>query len=223
MTFYDGSTQIGTATIAGGSATITTSALGAGQHSITAAYSGDNNYGPGTSSALAENVQDFTLTFVASGSSSASVPAGGTASYTLVLTPVNGTTMPAAVSLSAPNTPLGMSLTFSPNAVEAGSGTTVVTLEMTLPKNAADARSRGPLGGGALPVALGLILLPFAGKMRRGRGGLTALIVLAALSAALALGMVGCGAKLSAENFSLSVTATSGSLSHSVTAHLTVQ
>ncbi len=223
MTFYDGSTQIGTATIAGGSATITTSALGAGQHSITAAYSGDNNYGPGTSSALAENVQDFTLTFVASGSSSASVPAGGTASYTLVLTPVNGTTMPAAVSLSAPNLPLGMSPTFLPNAVEAGSGATVVTLEVTLPKNAADARSRGPLDGGALPVALGLILLPFAGRVRRWRGSLTGLMVLAALGAALALGMMGCGAKLSAENFSLSVTATSGSLSHSVTAHLTVQ
>jgi hypothetical protein len=54
-----------------------------------------------------------------------------------------------------------------------------------------------------LPVALGLILLPFAGKMRRGRAGLTRLVVVAALSGALALGMIGCGgAKLSAENFS---------------------
>jgi hypothetical protein len=223
MTFYDGSTPIGTATIAGGSATITTAALAAGQHSITAGYSGDSNYGPGTSNALTEDVEDFTLTFVAGGSSSASVPAGGTASYTLVLTPVNGTTMPAAVTLSAPNTPLGMAPTFSPDAVAAGSGTIVVTLEVALPVGAADQRSRGPLGGGALPVALGLILLPFAGKVRRGRRGLSGLMVLAALSAALALGMAGCGVKLSPENFSFNVTATSGSLSHSVTAHLTVQ
>jgi hypothetical protein len=190
---------------------------------ITAAYSGDSDYGPGTSIELTENVQDFTLTFVAGGSSGASVSAGGMASYSLVLTPVNGTTMPAAVNLSAPNIPVGMVPTFSPDAVEAGSGTTVVTLEVALPENAADARSRRLLGGGVLPVALGLILLPFASKVRRGRGGLTGLMVLAALSAALALGMAGCGVKLSPENFSFNVTATSGSLSHTVTAHLTVK
>jgi len=223
IAFYDGSTPIGTATIAEGSATITTSALAAGQHLITAAYSGDSDYGPGTSIELTENVQDFTLTFVAGGSSGASVSAGGMASYSLVLTPVNGTTMPAAVNLSAPNIPVGMVPTFSPDAVEAGSGTTVVTLEVALPENAADARSRRLLGGGVLPVALGLILLPFASKVRRGRGGLTGLMVLAALSAALALGMAGCGVKLSPENFSFNVTATSGSLSHTVTAHLTVK
>ncbi len=223
MTFYDGSTQIGAATIAGGSATVTTAALPAGEHSITASYSGDSNYGPGTSSALIENIQDFTLTFVAGGSSSASVPAGGTASYKLVLTPVNGTTVPSAVTLSTPNIPLGIAPTFSPDVMTAGSGTTVVTLEVTLPENASDARSRGPLGGGALPVALGLILLPLARKVRRGLGGLIGLIVVAALSAGLALGIMGCGVKLSSQSFSFSVTATSGSLSHSVTAHLTVQ
>ena len=223
MTFYDGTTPIGTATLAGGSATLTTTALAAGQHSITAAYSGDSNYGPGTSGALTENVQDFTLAFVAGGSSSASVPAGGNASYTLVLTPVNGSTIPAGVTLGVPNIPLEMALTLSPNAVAAGSGTTVITLEVSLPERAADARSRSPLGGVALPVALGLILLPFAGKARRRRGGLIGLLVLAALSATLALGTIGCGAKLSSENFSFNVTANSGSLSHSVTAHLTVK
>jgi hypothetical protein len=223
MTFYDGSTPIGTVNIAEGSATIATAALGAGQHFVTAAYSGDSDYGPGTSGALTENVQDFTLTFVEGGPSSASVNAGGTASYTLVLTPVNGATMPAAVTLSAPNIPLGMAPTFSPDAIEAGSGTTVVTLEVALPKQTADGRSRRLLGGGVLPVALGLILLPFAGEVRRWRRGLTGLMVLAALSAALALGIMGCGAKLSSENFSFNVTAASGSLSHSVTAHLTVK
>ena len=86
----------------------------------------------------------------------------------------------------------------------------------------ADGRSGRLLGGGALPVALGLILLPFAG-VRRRRSGLTGWVVLAALSATLALGILGCGAKLSSENFSFNVTATSGSLSHSVTAHLTVK
>jgi hypothetical protein len=221
MTFYDGSTMLGTATIAEGSATITTAELGAGQHSITAAYSGDSNYGPGTSGVLTESIQDFTLAIAAGASGSASVPAGGNASYTLALTPVNGTTMPAAVILTAPKIPLGMTLAFSPNAVTAGSGASVITMEVALPQNAAN--ERGPLGYGAIPVTLGVLMLPFAGKLRRRRRALTGWIVLAALSGALALGITGCGAKLSSENFSFNVTATSGSLSHSVTVHLTVK
>jgi hypothetical protein len=224
MTFYDGPTPIGTANIAGGSATITTGALAAGAHSITAAYSGDNNYGPGTSSPVTEEVQDFTLALVGGGSDTAT--AGGTATYTLLITPVNGSTMPTAITLSAPNIPLGMAPTFSPNTVAAGSGATTVTLEVALPDKSSDKRSAVRLGGVLLPVVLGFILLPFAGTMRGGRAGLTnltKLMVLATLSATLALGMMGCGAKLSSENFSFSVTAASGSLSHSVTANLTVK
>jgi hypothetical protein len=224
MTFYDGPTPIGTANIAGGSATITTGALAAGAHSITAAYSGDNNYGPGTSSPVTEEVQDFTLALVGGGSDTAT--AGGTATYTLLITPVNGSTMPTAITLSAPNIPLGMAPTFSPNTVAAGSGATTVTLEVALPDKSSDKRSAVRLGGVLLPVVLGFILLPFAGTMRGGRAGLTnltKLMVLATLSATLALGMMGCGAKLSSEDFSFSVTAASGSLSHSVTANLTVK
>ena len=77
---------------------------GGGSHSITATYSGDSNYGPGTSGALTENIQDFTLAF-ASASGAASTPAGGHAAYTLVITPVDGATLPAGVSLSAANVP----------------------------------------------------------------------------------------------------------------------
>jgi hypothetical protein len=223
MTFYDGAAAIGTATISGGSATITTAALAAGAHSITAAYSGDSNYGPGTSSALTENIQDFTLTFADGTSGTASVPAGGQAEYRLVITPVGGATLPAGVTLDVPNVPVGMSAIFAPATLAAGSGSATVTLEVTLPEASTIERPHGPLGGSALPVVLGLILLPFAGRMRRGRAGLTRFVVVATLSAALALGMMGCGAKLSSESFSFTVTAASGSLSHSVAAQLTVK
>jgi hypothetical protein len=220
MTFYDGSTPIGTANVAGGTATLATAALGAGAHSITAVYSGDSNYGPGTSSALAENVQDFTLTFAAGGSNGANVPAGGTAIYTLTLTPMNGSTMPGSVIVETPNLPLGMTATFSPSTVPAGSGATVITLEVTLPERAADARA---LPGGILSVALGLILVPLAGKVRKSRRSWIGMVVLVGLTAAVALGATGCGVKLSARNFSFNASASSGSLTHSVTAHLTVQ
>ncbi len=224
MTFYDGSTQIGTATVENGSGTLTTTALTAGAHSITAAYSGDSNYGAGTTGPVTENVQDFTLAFANAGSGSAIVPAGGQAVYTLVITPVGGATLPATVSLTTVETPLGAMASFSPATVAASSGPTTVTLQMKLPASAALKQPRSPFGAGVLPVALGLILLPFAGRMRKGRAHLTRLAVLAVISAALAMGFTGCGsAGFSSQNLSFTVTATSGSLSHSVTAQLTVK
>src|SRR5262249_3907978 len=46
VTFYDGTTVLGTATLSGSpaTATLTTTTLAAGQHTITASYSGDNNF-----------------------------------------------------------------------------------------------------------------------------------------------------------------------------------
>ncbi len=44
VTFYDGTTQIGTGTLGGGKATLSTKALGVGSHSITVVYSGDANF-----------------------------------------------------------------------------------------------------------------------------------------------------------------------------------
>jgi hypothetical protein len=219
MTFYAGTTLLGTATISGGSATLTTTALAAGTQSITAAYSGDADYSPATSSAITETVQDFTLTF--GGASTVTTPGGGQAVFTLVITPVNGATLPAAVTMSASNLPLGMTASFSPATVASGSSTSTVTMTIKLPGNAANERSRGPFGG-ALPVVLGLVLLPFTRRLRKGRAGLARLVVLFALVATLAVGFMGCGVKTSPENFTFSVTATSGTLSHSLAPGLTV-
>ena len=112
MTFYAGSTAIGTANVSGGSATLTTTSLAAGIQSITVAYSGDANYGPASSSAITETVQDFTLAF-AGGNGTVTGQPGGKATYSLVVTPTNGTLLPGAVTLSASNLPLGMTASFS--------------------------------------------------------------------------------------------------------------
>jgi hypothetical protein len=127
------------------------------------------------------------------------------------------------VALAVTDIPLGMTPTFSPATVAASSGTTTVTLTVTLPGKSANERPRGPFGGGALPVALGLILLPIAGRLRNGRARLSRLAALSALGAALALGFTGCGGSLTSQEFSFNVVANSGALSHSVTAHLTVK
>jgi hypothetical protein len=57
VTFRNGTLQVGTGTLnSSGIATYSTSSLGAGSYSITAAYEGDSNYFPATSSALAVSV-----------------------------------------------------------------------------------------------------------------------------------------------------------------------
>ena len=227
VTFYAGSTAIGTATVSGGSATLTTTSLAAGTQPITAVYSGDADYGPATSNAVSETVQDFTLAF-AGGSCTATActvtaQPGGQATYSLVVTPTYGTQLPAAVTLSASNLPLNMTASFSPATISSGSAATTVTVTITLPGKSANERPRSPFGGGALPVTLGLVLLPFVRRMRKARARLAQLMVLLAIVAALAVGFTGCGVKTTPQNFSFSVTAASGTLSHSLTPGLTVE
>ncbi len=220
ITFMDGGRQLGTVAIDSGTASIITSVLAAGVHSITAVYSGDSIYATATSATLAENIEDFTLTV--SGPSGANVKGGGTATYTLVVTPVGGATLPAAVSLSASGIPLAATATFSPATVGANSAATTVTLEVKMPGSAGLERPRGLFGGGGIPVALGLFLLPFAGRLRRRVGRWCVLILLAVSAAVLAAGINGCGS-LRPESFSLNVTAASGGLSHSTAVEITVQ
>jgi len=60
VTFADGATALGTATLnAAGAATLTVSTLAIGGHNITATYSGATNYNGSTSAALAETVNAF--------------------------------------------------------------------------------------------------------------------------------------------------------------------
>jgi hypothetical protein len=200
IAFYDGTTQIGSSAVAAGVATFTTSALAAGPHSITAVYSGDSSYGPAKGGPLSELAEDFTI--APAGGGAVTVSAGGLASFPLVVTPVGGPTMPSAINLSVTGLSLASTGSFSPASVAAGSGTTTVMLQVQL-----------------------LILLPFAGRLRKAARQWRRLAVLALLGAALAVGFTGCGGpgKINSELYSLTVTATSGSLSHSTTLSLTVQ
>jgi hypothetical protein len=56
VSFFDGTTQIGTGNLSAGVATLTTSTLSAGSHSITAVYSGDSSFVTSTSSAVSQVV-----------------------------------------------------------------------------------------------------------------------------------------------------------------------
>ena len=56
VTFYDGSTPIGSSAVSGNQAGIATSSLSAGTHSITAAYAGNTNFLPSGSAVLSQPV-----------------------------------------------------------------------------------------------------------------------------------------------------------------------
>ncbi|MFC6646596.1 DUF3500 domain-containing protein [Granulicella cerasi] len=62
VTFYDGTTSLGSSTLSSGSTTLSTSALAAGTHSITATYAGDTTYASSTSSALSVTISSSTST-----------------------------------------------------------------------------------------------------------------------------------------------------------------
>ena len=238
VSFLDGTTPLGSGTLSGGVATLTTSSLAVGTHSIAAVYSGDGNFAAATSACLTQMIQDFNLNISTSAGSTASqtVVPGGTAIYTLIVTPTGGTVFPAQVNFTISGLPAGATATFAPASLAAGSGTTTVTLTVEVPQQTgmlAPGRKPGiePFGRGLAPLALGILLLPFAGKMRRSGkrlGRLCCSLLLLLASAGAVAGLSGCG---SVNGFigqpqttsNLTVTATSGALSHTTTLTLTVQ
>jgi hypothetical protein len=67
VTFYAGSTPLGTATLSSKKASLKTTSVPVGSQAITAVYSGDTNYAPSTSAVLTQRVnQDSTTTKVTS-------------------------------------------------------------------------------------------------------------------------------------------------------------
>jgi hypothetical protein len=222
VSFYDGTTLLGSGVVTAGVATFATAAPATAIHSITAVYSGDTNYTAATSPALTEIIQDFTLA-LSGGSGTVTVSLGGEADYPMVITPVGGATLPSAINMSLAGLPPGMTSSFSTPVVAAGSSTTNLVLQVSLPGKSAMQPPRGPFGGGSLPVTLGLILLPLASKMRKAAHRFRKMALLALAGAALAVGMTGCQITYTPQSFPLTVTATSGTLSHSITVNIIVQ
>jgi len=98
VTLHDGTKTLGQQTLDGNAqASFSLSSLSAGQHSLTISYSGDNNYRAATSSVLTQSIVDFQ---VALPTSSQTVAAGGTATYSLNVTPAGGLTGSISITCS---------------------------------------------------------------------------------------------------------------------------
>ena len=110
MTFYNGTTMLGSATVASGVATLTTSFSTAQTASITAVYSGDGSYTGSTSSALTITIK---------------VVSGTTSTTTSLSVSTTATTVGASVTLTAKVTPAAAtgSVIFYNGTTSLGSGT----------------------------------------------------------------------------------------------------
>jgi sugar lactone lactonase YvrE len=246
VTFLDGATPLGTDTLTAGTATLSTSALAVGAHSITVAYSGDLYFVAVSSGTLTETVVDINLgaaTSGTSGSATQTVMPGGSAMYSLPIAPSSGSTFPAALTLTVSGLPAGATATIAPSAwVQATSSTWTLAPNTALSGNtqvviqvpglAASAQpERGKLLSRMAPLTLALLLLPFAGRMRRTGKRLGRMLPVLFLLAASITGMAvlsGCSSSSGflaqgQKAYPVTVTVASGALSHSTTIVITVE
>jgi Bacterial Ig-like domain (group 3)/FG-GAP-like repeat len=218
VTFLDGTTVLGTASLSGtGHAVYTTSSLADGVHSITATYGGDPSYLATTSNAVSVQVDDLAVTRL--DKISPIVVPGTAVTYSLQAAPQVASSFLYNATFTASGLPVGATATFSPATISAGASTT--KFMVTINTSATTAASQ--------PLALGL-LLPLLGLVffrRRLRQGLLPVLLLVSLSLSAVAGLSGCsGSGLFAakkHNYTITVTATEGSLQRSSEVPLAIQ
>jgi hypothetical protein len=162
ITYYDGSTALGTATVTSGKATFSLSSLAAGSHTITAVFAGNDPYQTSTSNAqIVLIISGFTLTATPA---SQSVYTGEAASYEITVTPGSAFTLDVALSCSG--APDNSTCTITPSAVTGGSGTAKMTIQTTAPSRVS-AVTPITKAGRAAPL-LAILFLPWLARRRRG-------------------------------------------------------
>jgi hypothetical protein len=231
VSFFDQSLAgqlLGTAPMgANGQAVFTTSSIGPGVHNITASYSGDATFLASSSSQITVTIDDLLINRV--GNNTTTILPGTTVAYTIQVAPAVATTFLYTVTLSTSGLPAGASATFSPATLQAGGKTTNITMTVVTAGTALNAPRPSPFE--RLPLALGLLIPLFGAKAVRRRfrqiPPFLAVALLAVLSLAAVTGLSGCsGAGLFAARkvpYSITVTATEGTLQRSTKVPLAIQ
>jgi hypothetical protein len=162
VTFLDGTTTMGSATLDGtGTATLVLATLSAGTHNISASFPGDSILNPSVSYPIAEQISDY-LVQIFPGMLSIYRGASGTASVNVV--PLGS--FAQAVQLSCGSLPEGFSCTFNKSSVMLdGVNPSVVTLTVSTGRKLASNIGTENWAGAVASFALAGLLLPIG--MRR--------------------------------------------------------
>jgi sugar lactone lactonase YvrE len=200
--FYAGKTMLAEVPLLQGAASWSGVVSGAGQ-TLTVVYQGDVDWQPSASAGmqLPPDTTGFWIKPVGD-TTQLKLEAGQQAVYPLQVGPGVSGLYPGIVTFSVEGLPAGATATFSPAQLAATSGIRNVTLSVTVPPAtsatvASSVLSGGTSGRGGLgagEVLLALLLLPVAGarRLRTWGRGMKGMCLLLAASAAM-LGMTGCG------------------------------
>lgn len=233
-TLSEASTRLATVTITNGGASIAGLQLTTGPHSLTFAYSGDANFQPNTTTVRVTIAPPAAPDFsVSSSASSLTIARGQTGTATLTVTP--NAALTGTVSFACSGLPAGAACQFSPASITATNQPAQTTLTITTTAASAavlHATEAAPEIPTLAAPALALVLLPLLRIRQRGRGKLGLLLVVAIVSSFTAMG---CGGSSSgstappassgtpAGSYTVVVTATAGSTTHTLPINITVQ
>jgi len=228
VTFYDGSTSLGTTQLsATGTASMTVNFSTLGVHNITAVYAGDADFSGGTSAVFQETIQagDFSISATPG---AVSLYTGVGAAVQVSVTSLQGFNQPLALTCSG--LPVNATCIFSPASLPQGQGAANLVIQAAAPQKAEAGSVSGAVSGsGALLAALTFLLLPGWKRRRRFLAGLSAVL----LAVGVGMGLSGCGSPspilggTPTGTYEVAVTATTAgtgpALTHSAQVTLTVK
>lgn len=239
VTFLDGTTTLGSGTLNSSDvASFTTSSLVIGSHNLTASYAGDTNNAPSNSKVVVLTVTGSPDFSIALSPASATIGSGSSVASTVTITPVNG--FSSASTLACSGLPAFASCMFSPASVMPNGAAASSTLTVATNVQTSDIRFGEPASGrgagadgrslGAV-TSLAVLLLPLMAFKRKRTTAWLRVLGCMLVGALFLQGMMGCTAKSGGTNgsstpqgqYSITITATSGTLSHNTTFQLTVQ
>ncbi len=211
VSFYDGTTLLGSSALSSGAATYSLASLAVGTHSITALYSGDANFNPSTSAATTVAVSALTPAFTLSTTpASISVSQGQNGVATLTL--AANATFSGPVALACSGAPANASCSVNPATVTlAPGGSTSATLVVsTTTEKAAAIPGNAPFSTSSGVLSFALLAGIFAGWRSKRRLLLSLSLVVFIVAG---IGLTGCGSSspvntVAKGSYTITVTAT---------------
>jgi Bacterial Ig-like domain (group 3)/MBG domain (YGX type) len=232
VTFFDNGTALQTVPLSGGVASTNPTLSPGTTHVLTASYSGDTNFVASSTSATGVTVavEALQFTFAGTGANALTAVPGNVAAYTFSISPASGN-YAGPVTFSVGGLPPGATASFTPATIPVSGGAQAVTMTIQTPAATAhNLTPSSPPGGGKVPTMLSLLLLPLVVSNKLSRRLGTRLLMLVLLMGGLVglATIMGCGSGVGftlkePQTYTLTVTATSGSLQLANTVRLTVQ